>query len=77
MMSVSENIAGTLRAAEHGHPPCVMQSSGFCTEHSAQSRGVGYERERSPTLRSGVVPGVVTYDARGNGNGKAHIRLYA
>ena len=35
-----------------------MQSSGFCTEHSAKSRSVGYEDERSPTLRAGVVPGV-------------------
>ncbi len=57
-MSISEDIAGTLRAQEHGHAPCVIQASGFCTEHSAQSRGVGYEKEKSPTLRAGVVPGV-------------------
>lgn len=57
-MSFSDDIAATLRAEEHGHPPCVMQSSGFCTEHSAKSRGVGFEEERSPTLRAGVVPGV-------------------
>ena len=31
-------------------------SAGFCTEHSAQSRGIGYEEEKSPTLRAGVVP---------------------
>ena len=36
----------------------LIQSSGFCTEHSAKSRGVGFEEERSPTLRAGVVPGV-------------------
>lgn len=58
-MSVSEDITATLRAEEHGHQPCVMQSSGFCTEHSAKSRSVGYEEERSPTLRAGVVPGAV------------------
>lgn len=58
-MAVSENIAATLRAEEHGHAPCVIQSSGFCTEHSAKSRGIGYENEKSPTLRTGVVPGVV------------------
>ena len=59
VMSVSEDITATLRAEEHGHQPCVMQSSGFCTEHSAKSRSVGYEEERSPTLRAGVVPGAV------------------
>lgn len=59
VMSVSEDVAATLRAEEHGHQPCVMQSSGFCTEHSSRSRGVGYEEERSPTLRAGVVPGTV------------------
>lgn len=31
-------------------------SAGFCTEHSAQSRGIGYEEGKSPTLRAGVVP---------------------
>src|SRR5690606_29179531 len=53
VMSVSKDITATLRAEEHGHQPCVMQSSGFCTEHSAKSRSVGYEEERSPTLRAG------------------------
>ena len=33
-------------------------AGGFCTEHSADSRGIGYEDERAPTLRAGVVPGV-------------------
>ncbi|AVV54882.1 DNA cytosine methyltransferase [Paenibacillus glucanolyticus] len=59
VMSVSKDITATLRAEEHGHQPCVMQSSGFCTEHSAKSRSVGYEEERSPTLRAGVVLGAV------------------
>jgi DNA (cytosine-5)-methyltransferase 1 len=59
ILSVTENVTGTLRAQEHGHQPCVMQSSGFCTEHSSKSRGVGYEKEKSPTLRAGVVPGAV------------------
>ena len=35
-----------------------VSAGGFCTEHSADSRGVGYEDERAPTLRAGVVPGV-------------------
>ena len=68
-MNVSDNISGTLRAQENGHQPIVFQSAGFCTEHSAKSRGVGFEKEKSPTLRAGVVPGTVVYDARGNGDG--------
>ncbi|MCC8075302.1 MAG: DNA cytosine methyltransferase [Clostridiales bacterium] len=37
----------------------VVQSAGFCTEHSAKSRSIGYEEERSPTLRTGTVPATV------------------
>ena len=33
-------------------------AAGFCTEHSADSRSIGYGEEESPTLRAGVVPGV-------------------
>lgn len=51
--------APTLRAEMHGNVPCVMESAGFCTEHSAKSRSIGYEKEVSPTLRAGVTPGVV------------------
>ena len=58
-MDVTEDVAATLRAESHGHPPCVMRAAGFCTEHSAQSRSIGYEEETSPTLRAGTVPGVV------------------
>ena len=57
-MDVSESIAGTLLAQVHGHSPIIMDAAGFCTEHSADSRSVGYEEERAPTLRAGVVPGV-------------------
>ena len=58
-MDVMENVAATLRAENHGHPPCVMGAAGFCTEHSAQARGIGYEEETSPTLRAGTVPAAV------------------
>ena len=57
-MDVSMKATGTLRAESHGHPPCVM-AAGFCTEHSAASRSIGYGEERSPTLRAGVVPAAV------------------
>ena len=58
-MDVTEGVAATLRAENHGHPPCVMGAAGFCTEHSAQARGIGYEEETSPTLRAGTVPATV------------------
>jgi DNA (cytosine-5)-methyltransferase 1 len=41
-----------------GGPESRAGASGFCTEHSADSRGIGYGKEESPTLRAGVVPGV-------------------
>ena len=58
-MDVTEDVVATLRAENHGHPPCVMGAAGFCTEHSAQARGIGYEKETSPTLRAGTVPAAV------------------
>lgn len=57
-MDVTEEVTGTLRAEAH-HPPCVLESAGFCTEHSAKARGIGYEEEISPTLRAGTVPAMV------------------
>lgn len=73
-MDVSEDVTSTLRAEAH-HPPCVMEnkdnsgafrtgkhSAGFCTEHSAKSRTIGYEEEKSPTLRAGTVPAAVAID---------------
>ena len=58
-MDVTEDVAATLRAENHGHLPCVMGAAGFCTEHSAKARGIGYEEETSPTLRAGTVPAAV------------------
>ena len=55
-INISEDVVATLRAQEHGHPPCIMEAAGFCTEHSASSRGIGYAEEVAPTLRAGVVP---------------------
>ena len=59
---MTEDVTHTLRAQDKGHPPLVLDSpmsaGGFCTEHSADSRGIGYEDEKAPTLRANVVPGV-------------------
>lgn len=40
-------------------PNTPPSSAGFCTEHSAKARGIGFELERSPTLRAGVTPAVM------------------
>lgn len=60
-MDVTEEVTATLRAEAH-HPPCVMEAAGFCTEHSANARSIGYEEERSPTLRAGVVPATIALE---------------
>ena len=60
-MDVTDDVTATLRAEAH-HPPVVMESAGFCTEHSAKSRTIGYEEETSPTLRAGVVPAAVALE---------------
>ena len=60
-MDVTEEVADTLRAEAH-HPPVVMGAAGFCTEHSPKARGIGYEKEKSPTLRAGVVPAALMFE---------------
>jgi DNA (cytosine-5)-methyltransferase 1 len=60
-IDVLTDKTATLRAEAH-HPPCVLESAGFCTEHSANARGIGYEEEKSPTLRAGVVPAAIALE---------------
>jgi len=60
-VDVSEDKTGTLVAQDHGHHPAVL-AAGFCTEHSADSRSIGYEEETSPTLRAGVVPAAIALE---------------
>lgn len=64
-MDVTEDMTSTLRAQSH-HPPCVLESAGFCTEHSAKSRSIGYEAETAPTLRQGTVPAAVAVENHPN-----------
>ena len=61
-MDVSIGVSGTLRAQMDGHPPCVLAAR-FCKEPSAQSRGIGYEEERAPTLRAGAVPAAIALES--------------
>ena len=48
-------------AQDHDNHPAVL-AAGFCTEHSAKSRTIGYEEETSPTLRAGVVPAAIALE---------------
>ena len=50
--------------------PFVVESAGFCTEHSAKAHGIGYEEEKSPTLRAGVVPATLKIRCGGGSGGK-------
>lgn len=59
-MGVTKDKVAALRAEAH-HPPCVM-AAGFNTEHSAQSRSIGYKEETSPTIRAGKVPAAVALE---------------
>ena len=63
-MDVTEEVTATLRAEAH-HPPVVLDepaAAGFCTEHSANARSIGYEEETAPTLRAGVIPAAIALD---------------
>lgn len=40
-------------------------SAGFCDGNSADARSVGFEEERSPTLRAGTIPAVCAVDNHG------------
>lgn len=63
-MDVTADVTSTLRAEAH-HPPVVVDevaAAGFCTEHSAKARSIGYQEEVSPTLRADVVPAAVALD---------------
>ena len=54
-LSKSQTVLATFGTGGNNQP-LVMQSAGFCTEHSEKSRSIGYEKEKSPTLRAGIVP---------------------
>ena len=49
-----------------GSPGEGIKAAGFCTEHSAGSRSIGYQEEMSPTLRAGVTPAVLAVENHPN-----------
>lgn len=67
-ISITKDVTGTLIAQDHGHHPAVLDDgftvAGFLTENSAESRSIGYEEEKSPTVRASNTPAVL-YDAHG------------
>lgn len=79
-MSVSYNITGTLRAAEHGHQPIVFESNAQpIVLESNQIHATVTQTGICPTLPAsmgmggGYIPMITdrkVFDARGNGGGK-------
>lgn len=66
-LEVSQTVSATYGMGGNNQP-FVVESAGFCTEHSAKAHGIGYEEEKSPTLRAGVVPATLKIRC-GHGNG--------
>ena len=56
-------VCPTLKATHYKCAPVVtVPAAGFCTEHSAKARSIGYEEEIAPTLRAGTVPAAVALE---------------
>ena len=68
-LEVSQTVSATYGTGGNNQP-FVVESAGFCTEHSAKARGIGYEEEKSPTLRAGVVPATLKIRCGCEGGGK-------
>lgn len=59
---IDDAIRAIMKIVNGENQPCVLEAAGFCTEHSANARSIGYEEERSPTLRAGVVPAAIALE---------------
>jgi len=55
-------VAPTLRAQMHGNIPAVVQAAGFAWDNGADARGIGFEADRSPTLRAQAIPAVMVIE---------------
>ena len=60
-LDVAQTVSSTYGMGGNNQP-FVLEAAGFCTEHSANARSIGYEEERSPTLRAGVVPAAIALE---------------
>ena len=68
-LKVAQTVSATYGTGGNNQP-FVVESAGFCTEHSAKARGIGFEKETSPTLRAGVVPATLKIRCGGGSGGK-------
>ena len=72
-ITITEDVTATLIAQDHGHHPAVLdeplKAAGFLTESSATAHTIGYEEEKSPTLRAGNVPGMLALEKKPFGIG--------
>ncbi len=66
-LEVAQTVFATYGTGGNNQP-FVVESAGFCTEHSAKAHGIGYENEKALTLRAGVVPATLKIRC-GSGNG--------
>ena len=72
-ITITKDVTATLIAQDHGHHPAVLdeplKAAGFLTESSATAHTIGYEEEKSPTLRAGNVPGMLALEKKPFGIG--------
>ncbi|GAB1477330.1 hypothetical protein MASR2M70_21680 [Bacillota bacterium] len=66
-MDITEEVTPTLRAGMGGHLPLITQPScaAFCSNGSANARGIGYQDECSPTIKTGTAPSVLCLNDQG------------
>ncbi len=68
-VEVAETISASYGTGGNNQP-FVVESAGFCTEHSAKARGIGFEEETSPTQPAGVVPATLKIRCGSGSGGK-------
>lgn len=68
-LEVAQTVSATYGTGGNNQP-FVVESAGFCTEHSANAHGIGYENEKAHTLRAGVVPATLKIRCGGGSGGK-------
>lgn len=63
-----EGVAPTLAGADGGggrNPAGLLFTAGFCGSASAEARGIGYQTECSPTIKTGTAPSVLCLNDQG------------
>ncbi|WP_376785700.1 DNA cytosine methyltransferase [Ruminiclostridium cellobioparum] len=63
-----ESVSSTLAGADGGggrNPGGLVLASGFCGSASADARGIGYQAECSPTIKTGTAPSVLCLNDQG------------